>query len=80
MCSYNFQTQVWPSLADLGGGVPGARHPLQDPILSLSHKFSPKSAHVGGPHPPNGSTPPQWEILDPPLALLNFMPVNVNFI
>ena len=46
------------SLADLGGGVPGACHPLRDPILSFSHTFSPKSAHVRGPHPPNGSMPP----------------------
>ena len=30
----------------------------QDPILSFSHTFSPKSAHVGGPRPPNGSTTP----------------------
>ena len=37
--------------ADLGG-VPGAR-PLQDPILSFSHTFSLKSAHVRG-------QPPQW--------------------
>ena len=40
-------------MADLGG-VPGARHPLWDPILSFSHTFSPKSTHVGGPRP----TPP----------------------
>ena len=46
------------SLADLGGG--GARHtpPLWDPILSFLHTFSPKSAHVGGPRPLNGCTPP----------------------
>ena len=43
------------------GGVPGARPPLWDPILSFSHTFSPKSAHVGGPRPP------LREILDPPL-------------
>ena len=40
------------------GGVPGARHPLWDPILLFSHTFSPKSARIGGPHPPNGSMPP----------------------
>ena len=47
------------ALADLGGGgVPGAR-PLWDPILSFSHTFSPKSAHVGGPRPPlTGARPP----------------------
>ena len=43
-------------LADLGG-VPGAR-PLWDPILSFLHTFSPKSAHIGGPCPPNGCMPP----------------------
>ena len=40
------------------GGVPGTRHPLWDPILSFSHTFSPKSACVGCPHPPNEYTPP----------------------
>ena len=54
-------------LADLGGGVPGARHTLWDQILSFSHTFSLKSARIGGPRPPNGCTPPLWEILDPPL-------------
>ena len=53
------------ALADLGG-VPGARPPW-DPILSFWHTFSLKSAHVGGPRPPNGCTPPLREILDPPL-------------
>ena len=43
-------------LADLGG-MPSAR-PLWDPILSFLHTFSPKSTHVGGPHPPNGYMPP----------------------
>ena len=42
------------ALADLGGGVPGAHHPLWDPILSFSHTFSLKSACVGGPRPPPG--------------------------
>ena len=46
------------ALADLAG-VPGAR-PLWDLILSFSHIFSPKSAHIRGPcsSPHNGSTPP----------------------
>ena len=39
------------------GGVPGAR-PLWDPILSFLHTFTPKSAHVRGPCPPNGCMPP----------------------
>ena len=40
--------------------------PQQDQILSFSHSFLPKSAHVGrfAPPPP---PPPQREILDPPL-------------
>ena len=37
------------------GGVPGSCPPW-DPILSFSHTFSPKSAHVGGPHPPYGKS------------------------
>ena len=47
------------ALADLGG-MPGAcPPPLWDPILLFSHTFSPKSTHIGGPHPPhNGCTPP----------------------
>ena len=50
------------------GGVPGAR-PLWDQILSFLHTFLPKSTHVEGRHPPpNGSTPPLWEILHPPLT------------
>ena len=38
--------------------MPGARLPLWDPILSFTHTFSPKSASIGGPRPPNGCTPP----------------------
>ena len=56
------------SLADLGGRV-GHTHPLQDPILSFSHTFSPKCAHIGCPRPLTGPCPPR-EILDPPLPLL----------
>ena len=43
------------------GGSRGAcpvHAPLWDPILSFLHTFSPKSAHVGGPPPPNGCTLP----------------------
>ena len=46
------------ALVDLGGGMPGTHHPLWDPILSFLHTFSPKSAHVRGPCPPNGCMPP----------------------
>ena len=40
------------------GGVCQAHAPPWSQILSFLHKFLPKSAHVGGPNPPNGSTPP----------------------
>ena len=39
---------------DLGGHA-GHTPPY---ILSFSHTFLPKSAHIGGPYPPNGSMPP----------------------
>ena len=43
-------------LADLGGGLPGARPPLRDQILSFWHTFLPKSTHVGSPrYPPTGN-------------------------
>ena len=42
--------------------------PLQDPILSFSHTFSQKSAHVGGQNPPKmGPCPSLRKILDPAL-------------
>ena len=44
-------------LADLGG-VPGARHPLWDPILLILHTFSLKSARIGGSCPLTGAHPP----------------------
>ena len=34
------------------GGMPGAHHPLWDPILLFLHTFSPKSARIGGARPP----------------------------
>ena len=51
---YNFRHR---SLADLGGGVPGARLPLWDPILPFLHTFSPKSTCVGGPRPVHAPPP-----------------------
>ena len=41
----------------IGGsrGVCLVHTPPWDPILSFSHTFSPKSAHVGGPRPPTGN-------------------------
>ena len=53
------------SLAD-----PGGPPPQQDPILLFLHTLLLKSAHIEGRHPPNGSAPPQWEILDLPLISL----------
>ena len=56
------------ALVDLGGRA-GHLPPPMGPILSFLHTFSPKSACIGGPHPPNGCTPPPLrEILDPPLG------------
>ena len=40
------------------GGACPAHTPLWDPILSFLHTFSPKSAHIRGPCPPNGCMPP----------------------
>ena len=43
----------------------------QDQILSFLHMFSPKSACVRGWRPlQQGLAPPQWEILDPPLIII----------
>ena len=45
-----------------GGGACRPTPPLQDPILSFSHTFSLKSAHVGGQNPPKmGPRPPPTE-------------------
>ena len=53
-----------------GGGCAAAHAPpQQDQFLSFSHTFSLKSVSVGGWRPPNGSAPPQREILDPPLVM-----------
>ena len=43
-----------------GGGTCQRTPPLQDPILSFSHAFSLKSAHIGG------QTPPKW-VHTPPM-------------
>ena len=51
------------------GAPPAHAPPQQDQFLSFSHTFLPKSVCVGGWCPPNGSAPPQWEILDPPLRM-----------
>ena len=44
----------YSSLADPGGAA-GARPPQQDPFLSFSHMFLPKSVCVGGRRPPTGN-------------------------
>ena len=54
-------------LADPGGRRRRAP-PQQDQFLSFSHMFLLKSVCVRGWCPPNGSAPPQREILDPPLV------------
>ena len=42
-----------------GGGMPGTRLPLWDPILSFLQTFLAKSARIGGPRPPlTGARPP----------------------
>ena len=48
--------QITSALVDPGGAT-GAPPPQQDQILSFSHTFLPKSAHVGGrrPLPPAGN-------------------------
>ena len=54
------------TLAD-PGGAPQRVPPQQDQFLSFSHTFLLKSVRVRGWRPPNGSAPPQQEILDLPL-------------
>ena len=54
---------TYQSLADPGGCCQ-CMPPQQDPFLSFSHTFLPKSVRVGG------WCPPQWEILDLPLPML----------
>ena len=54
-------------LADPSGGRRRCAPPQQDQFLSFSHMFLLKSVCIGGWCPPNGSAPPQREILDPPL-------------
>ena len=46
------------SLADLGGRHHQREPHQQDPILLFLYTFLPKSAHIGGWHPPNGSARP----------------------
>ena len=60
----------WFTVVDPGGaaGSPISPPPERDPILSYLHLFLPKSAHIGGRRPTNGSEPYQWEILDPQLV------------
>ena len=51
-----FTATLLVSIGGSGGGC-RAHATLRDQILSFSHTFLPKSTHVGGPRPPNGSTP-----------------------
>ena len=54
---YHHKAVYTYSLADLGGRRARRTPPLWDPILSFSHTFSLKSAHVGGPRPPPTGNP-----------------------
>ena len=71
---------MYNSLADPGGRrrrpPPPPPPPQQDQFPSFSHTFLLKSVPIGGWHPPNGSVPPQWKILD--LPLLNWL--NIQYI
>ena len=57
------------SLADPGGTTGTPPPPQQDPILSFSHTFSPKSTRIRGQCTPQWLGAPRWEILDPPRLL-----------
>ena len=61
-----------------GGSKGGAASmPLQqDPILSFSQTFLPKSTHVGGQCPPKAQCPPQQEIMDLPLQPIQIFTVK----
>ena len=57
--SHLYKRWVLPRLASLcnhwriqGGAAGAPPPPQQDPFLSFSHTFSPKSVHVGGRRPP----------------------------
>ena len=71
------QSDIWTLLQNFGwmssiGGSRGvllACGPLQqDPILSFLHNFCQKAPTSEVGTPPNGSVPPQQEILDSPLS------------
>ena len=74
------------SIGNIGGSrgaMLGTCHLLWGPILSFLHTFSPKSACVGGPCPPQWVHAPPgwkilenfpgWEILDLPLGKILYM-------
>ena len=67
------------TLADLGG-VPGARPPppMGPNSFIFAYIFTKKCPRRRFTRPPNGCTPPLWEILDPPLLLhdLTVRPVD----
>ena len=54
--------------------------PLWDPILSFSHTFSPKSAHVGGPQPcpQMGPHPPLGNPGSAPAKVSKMVPADVE--
>ena len=54
LCSHRIHMDVFRLQPCIGGStykISRRTPPLRDPILSFSHTFSPKSAHIGGPRP-----------------------------
>ena len=64
---YPHGNSISSPLADPGRDRRRRPLPQQDPFLLFSHTFLLKNVRIGGRLPPNGSAPPQREILDPPL-------------
>ena len=60
--------------------VQGVLPPKGPNSFIFAYFLLPKSAHVGGWHPPNGSvlTPTQREILDPPLTPKHYMYIQIK--
>ena len=79
--SFLILTVVLLVMVVIGGsrGAPPARVPQQDQFLLFLHTFLPKSVRVGGWHPPNGSAPPQQEILDLPLVVKFSIETNTHY-
>ena len=57
------------SLADPGGVPPARAPPTGSNSFVFAYVFAKKHPHRRSAPPPNGSAPPQWEILDLPLLV-----------